>query len=229
MDRLADDAVEIAQYVLHKLGKQKLILVGQSFGTALGLLAARRAPQLFHCFVATAQLVSTPLTVAGWEAWTRQEAARRNDVEGLKALDAAAGLNILSRERMMAARKWVMSPPDQTYIQQTMTFTGSPDHPNPQAAVWQAGVHFESSRLAPESFVFDAMKAAPNLPVPYILIQGREDHVTPTAPARAYFDQLAAPSKTFVEIDGGHFACFTNTDQFLAALRTHVSPLVAAG
>jgi pimeloyl-ACP methyl ester carboxylesterase len=110
-----------------------------------------------------------------------------------------------------------------------MTFTGSPDHPNPQAAVWQAGVHFESSRLAPESFVFDAMKAAPNLPVPYILIQGREDHVTPTAPARAYFDQLAAPSKTFVEIDGGHFACFTNTDQFLAALRAHVSPLVAAG
>jgi pimeloyl-ACP methyl ester carboxylesterase len=225
MGRLADDAVEIAHYVLNKLGKQKLILVGQSFGSALGLMAARRAPELFYCFVGTAQIVSTPLTVEGWEAWTRQEARRRNDAEGLKALDAAAGLNILSRERMMAARKWIFGPADQSYIQRMAAFTGSPDHPNPEAAVWQAGVHFESSKLAPESFVFDAMKAAPDLPVPYVLIEGREDHVTPLAAAKAYFDTVRSLGKVFVPIDGGHFACFTNTDQFMAALRTHVLPL----
>ena len=46
MARLTDDAVEIARYVLAKLGQTKLILLGQSFGTALGLLVARRAPVL---------------------------------------------------------------------------------------------------------------------------------------------------------------------------------------
>jgi pimeloyl-ACP methyl ester carboxylesterase len=226
MVRLASDAVEIARYVLKKLGKQKLILVGQSFGSGLGLMVARRAPELFYCMVGAAQFVSTALAVQGWEAWTRQEAARRHDVAGLKALDVAAKQPILSRERMMAARKWVMSPPDQAYIQRQMAFIGSPDHPKPEAAAWVEGYGFESKKLAPDSAVFDAMKDAPVLLVPYILIQGREDHVTPLGPAKAYFDLVVSKSKAFVTIDGGHYACFTNTDEFLAGLRAHVLPLV---
>jgi pimeloyl-ACP methyl ester carboxylesterase len=225
MLRLASDAVEIAGYVLKKLGKRKLVLVGQSFGSALGLMVVRRAPELFYAFVGAAQFVSTPLTVQGWEAWTRQEATRRHDVAGLKALDAAAKQPILSRERMMAARKWVMSPPDQAYIQRQLAFTGPPDHPKPQAAKWVEGYGFEAKKLAPETAVYDAMKDAAVLMVPYILIQGREDHVTPLGPAKAYFDMVVSRSKAFVPIDGGHFACFTNTDQFLAALRAHVLPL----
>ena len=225
MVRLASDAVEIARYVLKKLGKQKLILVGQSFGSGLGLMVARRAPELFYCMVGAAQFVSTALAVQGWEAWTRQEAARRHDVAGLKALDVAAKQPILSRERMMAARKWVMSPPDQAYIQRQMAFIGSPDHPKPEAAAWVEGYGFESKKLAPDSAVFDARKDAPVLVVPYVLIQGREDHVTPLGPAKAYFDLVVSKSKAFVAIDGGHFACFTNTGAFLAALRAHVLPL----
>ena len=73
--------------------------------------------------------------------------------------------------------------------------------------------------------MFDARKAAPDLAVPCILIQGREDHVTPTAPAEAYFDQVRSKGKVFVTIDGGHFACLTNTTGFLDALRKTVVPL----
>lgn len=224
--RLAADAVEIARYVLKRLGKQKLILVGQSFGSALGLMVARRVPELLYCFVGTAQFVSTTLAVEGWEAWTRQEAVRRHDTAGLKALDAAARRPLLSPERMMAARKWVMSPPDQAYIERQLKFTGSPDHPRPAAAKWLEGYGFESRMLAPDSAVFDAREDAPVLLVPYILIEGREDHVTPVGPAKAYFDMVVSRDKSFATIGGGHFACFTNTGEFLAALRAHALPLV---
>jgi pimeloyl-ACP methyl ester carboxylesterase len=126
---------------------------------------------------------------------------------------------------MTAARKFVFGPFDQSYIDRQMAFIGSPQHPSTEAAAWVEGYGFESAKLAPESFALDMRKAAPDLAVPYILIQGREDHVTPTAPAKAYFDRLRAPAKMFVEIGGGHFACFTNTGEFLAALRAHVLPL----
>jgi hypothetical protein len=33
---------------------------------------------------------------------------------------------------------------------------------------------------------------------------------------------LAAPSKRFVEISGGHFACFTNPGEFVPALRDFI-------
>ena len=42
---------------------------------------------------------------------------------------------------------------------------------------------------------------------------------------RSVATRLRAPAKTFMEIGGGHFACFTDTEEFLAALRTHVLPL----
>jgi hypothetical protein len=33
-------------------------------------------------------------------------------------------------------------------------------------------------------------------------------------------------AKAFVPIDGGHYACFTDADQFLAAMCKYVLPLV---
>ena len=105
-------------------------------------------------------------------------------------------------------------------------FTGSPEHPNPAGATWLAGYHFEAGKVGKQMAAFDAMSDAGDLPVPYILIQGREDRLTPLVLAEEYFDKVRSKGKVFVAIDGGHFACFTNADQFIAALRKHVMPLV---
>jgi pimeloyl-ACP methyl ester carboxylesterase len=63
---------------------------------------------------------------------------------------------------------------------------------------------------------------APRLAVPFVVIQGSDDNITPTDAARAYFDRLEAPAKDFVVVEGaGHFAHLTHAPQFLAALRNH--------
>jgi len=61
-----------------------------------------------------------------------------------------------------------------------------------------------------------------------VLIQGREDRLTPLVLAKDYFDKVRSNGKVFVSIDGGHFACFTHGSQFIAALRKAVAPLHAA-
>ena len=61
------------------------------------------------------------------------------------------------------------------------------------------------------------------------MIQGRDDHVVSFEAARAWVGELKAPAKAFVPIDGGHFACFTNPEGFVGALRAHVLPLVREG
>jgi pimeloyl-ACP methyl ester carboxylesterase len=75
---------------------------------------------------------------------------------------------------------------------------------------------------------FDAMTDALDLAVPYILIQGRADWLTPLAVAKEYFDEVRSNGKVFVPIDGGHFACFTNAGEFVGALRKYVVPLTKA-
>ena len=67
--------------------------------------------------------------------------------------------------------------------------------------------------------------------LPYYVIQGRDDLMTPTAPAEAYFKKVSAPRKEMVVLEGaGHFALATHQQQFLAALREVLasSPLPAA-
>src|SRR5580704_15816228 len=56
---------------------------------------------------------------------------------------------------------------------------------------------------------------------------GPLDLTTPTALAKQYLDAIKAPHKEFVQIDGGHFAVFMNSDQFLRELVAHVLPLAS--
>ena len=128
---------------------------------------------------------------------------------------------------LKALHKWaIMSPPDQPYINLQMEFMGSPEHPKPRAVTWLNGYLFEASKIGKEVEAFDAMNSAVNLAVPYILIQGREDRITPFDTAKTYFDKVQSKGKVFVPINGGHYACFTNPVEFIAALRKYVLPLV---
>lgn len=222
LDRLTDDAVALSEYVLKKLGKRKLILVGQSFGTEIGLLAAKKRPDLFYAFVGTGQVVNQDVIMTERESWAREQA--KGDPEALKALDEAAKLPLDSFKRIGASRKYVFGPPDQAYLKLQMDFMGSAEHPKPEAVAWVKGYGFESSRLGRQGLDFDA-RSILSLAVPYILIQGKDDHVTPTQGALAYARDMQAPHKAVVTIDGGHFACFTNAGAFVAALRRYVLPL----
>lgn len=225
LERLTSDAVEVTRHVLNRLGQRKLVLLGQSFGAMLGLLVARRAPELYYAFVGTGQFVNNALTREYRERWARAQAMATHDEAGLKALDDVRTLPVNDWKRIGASRKWMMSPSDRVYLERQTGFMGPPDHPKPEAQAWVKGYGFESSGVAKESIVFDAMTEVPSLPVPYILIQGRDDHVTPFEPARSYWESVRSRGKVFAAIDGGHYACFTDTAQFLAALRKYVRPL----
>ena len=52
------DVVEVTEYVLGRLNARKLVLVGHSWGTILGIGAIRQRPELFRAFVGTGQVVN---------------------------------------------------------------------------------------------------------------------------------------------------------------------------
>src|SRR3954468_22226017 len=95
LDQLVEDAVLVSEYALKRLGKKKLILVGQSTGSMLGLLVAKRRPDFFYAYVGTAQMVSVKAAFQ-WQEETAH-IQRTADVSEAKALHAWA----------------LMSPPDQ--------------------------------------------------------------------------------------------------------------------
>jgi pimeloyl-ACP methyl ester carboxylesterase len=226
IERMAQDAIEVTEHACKRLGKTKVVLVGHSWGALLGLHAVKLRPDLFYAFVGAGQPVSWELSLKGQEAWARQQATAANDQATLKTLGETAALPATDWRRMMAGNKYRMSPADLDYLAIQKAFIGQPPYPTKgDVADWIAGGALAMAKLGPPIFGFDARALGLDIPVPYFVIEGRDDHVVSVEAARTYLAEVRAPAKAFVLIDGGHFALFTDPDQFVAALLRYVRPL----
>jgi pimeloyl-ACP methyl ester carboxylesterase len=56
IDRMVQDGIELAELLRKELQKDKIVLVGHSFGSILGVLMAKARPDLFYAYVGTAQV-----------------------------------------------------------------------------------------------------------------------------------------------------------------------------
>jgi pimeloyl-ACP methyl ester carboxylesterase len=123
LERLTQDAIEIAEYAQDKLDKDKLVLVGQSWGSMIGWTALRR-PDLFHAYVGTGQVVSWARTVEGQEAYARAQAQAAGDEAALQAMNEAREAPLLSFERIAPFRPWIMPPSDLAFIEMQRDYVG---------------------------------------------------------------------------------------------------------
>jgi pimeloyl-ACP methyl ester carboxylesterase len=228
LDQLVEDTISLAEHVRARLSVKKVILVGQSWGSSLGVHAVKRRPELFHAFVGTGQVVSFAATLASEVAWARLQATATKDDSGLKALNDAAALPEPQRDLALSgtARKWIIPAVDSEYAKMIFAFMGPKPYPTQgDAADWIAGNAFTGPRLLPVVRSMDLRTLGLDMPLPFFVIQGRDDHIVSYDAAKAYVDDIRAPKKAFIPIDGGHYACFTDADQFVGALRTYVRPL----
>jgi pimeloyl-ACP methyl ester carboxylesterase len=61
-DAAVSDVLEVTNYLRDRFGQDQIYLVGQSWGTTLGVVAVQRQPQLFHAYIGTGQMVSQRAT-----------------------------------------------------------------------------------------------------------------------------------------------------------------------
>ncbi|HKJ10852.1 MAG TPA: alpha/beta fold hydrolase, partial [Ornithinimicrobium sp.] len=58
LNRSVDDTLEVTDYLRERFDRDRIYLVGQSWGSTLGVLAAQAAPQKYSAFVGVGQMVS---------------------------------------------------------------------------------------------------------------------------------------------------------------------------
>jgi len=56
VDRMVQDGIELTEYLRKHLGKEKIIIVGHSFGSILGTRMAKARPDIFYGCVGTGQV-----------------------------------------------------------------------------------------------------------------------------------------------------------------------------
>ena len=62
LDALVGDTIELTDYLRERFAEEKIYLLGESWGSTLGVLAVQERPDLFHAYIGSGQMVSQRVT-----------------------------------------------------------------------------------------------------------------------------------------------------------------------
>ena len=228
VDRMVQDGIELSEYLRKRLSKDKIIIVGHSFGSIIGVLMARAKPDLFYAYVGTGQVADeTKNYFVAYDALLKKAQAVGNQ-QAFDELSRVGPPPYASGGGYGVQRKWAnaFEGADQ-FLWGTIGLTlVSPGNSVQDINDTVDGQMLSGERLVPETKSSGPKDLGLEFSIPMFFIQGAEDFTTPTALARNYLDSIKAPRKEFVTINGGgHFAVFMHADQFLQELVKLVGPL----
>ena len=221
VDRIVSDALELAAQLRARFDNRKIVVLGHSFGSIVGTEMVRRAPEHFALYVGTAQVGSFAGAVEAQLAYLRGLAAGDADLAAqLDALDSQSLQRHAAVNRLLQGGGRLPAA-DLTWLRRLQARAAEVMTAK-ELADWQAGRQASGSRLITEIAAVDFFATARRFEVPFVVIQGSDDVITPTSVARAYVEHIEAPAKEIVIIDGAsHFPHLTHTPQFLSVLRYH--------
>jgi pimeloyl-ACP methyl ester carboxylesterase len=228
VDRMAQDGVEVAEFIRTRLHKPKIVLVGLSWGTALGVRMARARPDLFYAYVGTGQSVNQGKYKAIGYSQLIVEARARHDSKAITELEANGPPPYDSMLKATVYTKWANAyEPGQPSTWQLISFVffdseaGPWDLRNYLRGLINSDDHFRSPVETD-----DLPSLGRDFAIPFFVFQGALDNVTPVPPVRAYVDTITAPRKELVLIpNAGHNVMATRSDEFLRLLVQRVRPL----
>ena len=226
--RMTQDGVELAELLRKQLRKDKIILVGHSWGSILGVHMVKMRPDLFYTFVGTGQVANpaTSSTVAYGELLRKAEALK--DERAIRELREVGPPPYSDGVGYGVQRRWSnLFEGADAFISAMVGFAlAAPGYTLRDVNDWFDGQNVSAERLVPETSALDARTLAGDFAVPVFVIQGAEDFTTPTSLARSFVESIRAPAKAFVPIEGGgHFAVFMTSGAFLDQLVSRVRPL----
>jgi pimeloyl-ACP methyl ester carboxylesterase len=230
IDRMTQDGIELAEMLRRTLQKDKIILVGHSWGSLLGIFMAKARPDLFSAFVGTGQVADPKRNYAVAYDALLEKATRLGEARAVRELKEVGPPPYADGRGYGVQRRWSnLFEGADFFIASMVGFAlNAPDYRPRDITDWFGGQMLSAERLVPQTSATSALTATAlggDFAIPVFVFQGAEDFTTPTSLARTLVQSIRAPRKAFVTIPGaGHFAVFMKRDAFLHELTARVLP-----
>jgi proline iminopeptidase len=228
LDQMIRDGIEVAEYARHHLHKPKIILIGYSWGSVLGIEMARVRPDLFYAFVGTGQVMDTAQSeLAGYRGvLARARAANdKKSVDTLVEIGAPPypGVEQLGRQRSILE---LYRPVGEIGLNQLKTLLLAPGYSLRDAADVYIFAPELTRELLSVVLKYKVTDRGSNFGVPLYFFLGAQDSWTSPDVVQGYLPLLSAPHKEIVLFPNvGHHAVEVSGERFLKELNARVRPL----
>jgi pimeloyl-ACP methyl ester carboxylesterase len=228
LERLTRDGIAVAKHVRARLGVDKLVLLGVSGGSIVGLKMISRRPELFSAYVGTGQFVHGPRQDAISYATVLDDARGRGDRGAVAELEALGRPPYAStaEDAVKSRHAGAFTPAEQAAVGAAMARGGPPAGCIPEGVELPADPRPAGmaayDQVRGEIAGFDARTLDRRFEVPLILLQGELDVWTVTSEVEAWLDWVDAPAKRLVIVPGGGHSAMFLGDPFLELLAREV-------
>lgn len=206
LEQMTSDGIEVSKYLLKHLNKQKLILFGTSWGSALGVKIVTKNPELFYAYVGHSQIVNSTIDVEFY-ARIYKKAEEKKDKEALEILSTigkppysrAKNVGLLFRvlkkyERMNS------TPAASNWFQLSPAYNNDFDNKNRADGDDYSFVNYVGDEILgvqSMSANINFLKDNVDFKIPVYFIQGNQDIMTPKESSKQYFEKIQAPKKEY--------------------------------
>jgi len=222
LEGAVSDTIEVTNYLRRRFDQEKIYVVGQSWGTILGVLALQDHPDLYRAFIGTGQMVSPRETdriiYQDTLAWAR-DTGNNDLVDTLTGIGPPPYESILDYEPALSYEHEVypydhsrnsegeggfsenLLVNEYSLIDKVHTFAGFLD---------------TFSVLYPQIQDIDFREDVTQLDVPVYLVQGLHEADGRSELVDEWFSVLDAPTKQMIVLDtSGHRPLFEQPDEFV--------------
>jgi pimeloyl-ACP methyl ester carboxylesterase len=235
VDRMVDDGIEVAEFLIKHLHQKKVIIVGGSWGSILGISMAKTRPDLFYAYVGTAQVVSMREDQAA--GYVRvlalaQEVGDQRAIGNLVAMgpppwDTLRKLGAFLRQAQVYEAK--TTHPLITPLSLSTEYADAQDRADYTAGEELSFVTFFGPTVSGPLMQVDLLALGTSFSIPIFIIQGQDDLRAPEEVTKAYFDRITAPRKQFFIVPGsGHEPSQASSELMLNVLVEKVRSMTSA-
>jgi len=231
-EQLVSDTVSLTNHLRARFGQDKIYLMGRSGGTFFGIQAAARAPELYHAYIAVAQIsnqleserLAHRYMLQRYRAEGNDKMAQR--LEEAPVGDTAPLPDAYLKVRDVAMHELGVGTTHDMKSVFTDLFLRSLLHREytlgEKINLWR-GKLFSGSRLWNTQLSTDLTQKVTRLDIPVYFLHGVYDYTVSYPLAKSYFELLEAPMKGFYTFkQSAHTPFFEEPEKVREILRADV-------
>jgi pimeloyl-ACP methyl ester carboxylesterase len=206
LEQMTNDGIALCEWLIGHLGKQKIILFGTSWGSALGVKIVSKRPDLFYAYVGHSQIVN-PVVDKNFYDNILGMASAKDDKDAIATLktigpppyERARSVGQLFRV-VKQYEKARSTPAPGQWFEPSPAYNNKKDEQHRNDGDDYSFVNYTGDAklgVAAMSATIDLERDNLVFKVPVYIIQGESDILTPKEKTKAYFDKIKAPAKKY--------------------------------
>jgi len=236
ISRMEQDALEMVNYLRTRFKRDRIIVLGHSWGTVLGLWLAHEHPDIIDAYVGVAQVVNVKENDKTAYEDALEVARARSHVEAVRDLESIRPFPppVVDLRKGSIAQSWeaeLLGPPAGTPrfldVRRILsTLLSAPEYSLGDVLAFVRGQRLSLETLVPQVRNVDLAALGTDFRVPVLFFHGRHDPYCRPTLVQKYAATITAPAREVVWFENaGHFPFFEDEQKFTDELVNRVLPL----